>query len=178
MGRQFVTAKTILRMRLPVSLALFYFTLVTQSVHATIDNTVTVRGTAPGGPVNQVFDTADESVDVVDAINTLTVVKTATLNDSNGDNLAEAGETITYTFDVTNDGNVTIRNVRVNDVTNATGGPVIPTNETLLIDVAPSSDSTDTTSGINNIWDRLAPGDTVRFTATYTVTQNDVDLLN
>ena len=178
MGRELVKIQTSFSMRLPVSFTLFYFALVTQSAHATIDNTVTVRGTAPGGPPNQIFATADESVDVVDADNSLVVVKNATLNDTNGDNLAGVGETITYTFDVTNNGNVTIQNVRVNDVTNATNGPVTPSNEILFNDVAPLSDSDDSTSGANNIWDALAPGDTVRFTATYTVTQTDLDTLN
>jgi len=178
MGSKFVKVQTSLAMRLPVSLMLFYFTLVTQSAHATIDNTVTVRGTAPGGPPNQIFDTADETVDVADADNSLTVVKTANLNDLDGDNLAAVGETITYTFDVTNNGNVTIQNVRVNDVTNATGGPVTPSNEVIHDDVLPLNDSSDTASGINNVWDALAPGDTVRFSATYTVTQDDLDTLN
>lgn len=159
-------------------MVLFYFALVTQSAHATIDNTVTVRGTAPGGSPNQIFATANESVDVIDANNSLSVVKTANLNDTNGDTLAGVGETITYTFDVTNNGNVTIQNVRVNDVTNATGGPVTPSNEAIFNDVPPLNDSNDSTSGINNFWDVLAPGDTVRFTATYTVTQTDLDTLN
>lgn len=144
---------------------------------ATIDNTVTATGSSPVG-TNDVTATATESVDVVDAINNLSIVKTATLNDEvNNDNFAEEGETITYTFDVTNNGNVTITNVVVNDTTNATNGPVLPTGEILLVDGgASTSDSTDTAT--NGVWETLAPGDTVRFVATYTVTQTDVDTLN
>ena len=144
---------------------------------ATIDNTVTVTGSSPTG-TNDVIATADETVDVVDAINELEIIKTATLNDEiNSDGFAEAGETITYTFDVRNSGNVTLTNVGVNDTTNATNGPVIPTDEFVFDDAgAATSDSID--AAINGVWDSLAPGDTIRFSATYTVTQTDVDTLN
>lgn len=148
-----------------------------QHAFATIDNIVTATGSSPAGS-NDVVATDAESVDVADAVNSLSVVKTAILNDEiNADGFAEAGETITYTFDVTNTGNVTLTNVVVGDTTNATNGPVVPGNEAILVDGgAATLDSNDLTS--NGVWDRLAPGDTVRFTATYTVTQTDVDTLN
>ena len=149
--------------------------LVSQA-NATIDNTVTVTGSSPTG-TNDVVATASETVDVVDALNQLSIVKTATLNDELVvDGFAEAGETITYTFDVTNSGNVTLVNVAVNDTTNATNGPVVPANEIIFADNGPLADSTDAAS--DGVWDSLAPGDTIRFSATYTVTQTDVDTLN
>jgi len=114
----------------------------------------------------------------VTADSSLSIIKTATLNDTNGDSVAGVGESITYTFDVTNEGNVTLQNVRVNDTTNATNGPVSPGAELVHDDVLPTGDSDDSTSGPNGVWDSLAPGDTIRFTATYTVTQNDLDTLN
>jgi len=163
-----------LRRLLRLSAVLFFAS--THSAFATIDNTVTVTGSSPTG-TDDVIASDSETVDVVDAINQLTIVKTATLNDEiNADGLAEAGETITYTFDVTNSGNVTITNVTIDDTTNATNGPVVPGSEVVFNDVAPLSDSTDAT--VNGSWDSIAPGDTVRFSATYTVTQTDVDTLN
>ena len=149
----------------------------TERALATIDNTVTATASSPTG-ADDVTATDTESVDVVDAVNELNIVKTATLNDEvNTNGFAEAGETITYTFDVTNVGNVTLTNVGVNDTTNATNGPVIPTNEVIFVDGgAFTLDSTD--AATDGVWDSLAPGDTVRFSATYTVTQNDVNTLN
>ncbi len=88
---------------------------------------------------------------------------------------APVGMVITYTYQVTNSGNVTMTNVTVADTHNGSGTFVGPGSETIFTDVAPSSDSTDLLT--NGIWDTLGPGDTLKFTATYTVTQQDVDLL-
>ena len=66
--------------------------------------------------------------------------------------------------------------IGVNDTHNGTNGALSPSNETLSNDVGPANDSTDATSA-NGTWDTLAPGDTVTFSATYTVNQTDVDTL-
>ena len=63
-------------------------------------------------------------------------------------------------------------NVTVADAHNGSGTFVGPTNETPVLPVNGSTDA-----GVNGSWDSLAPGDTVKFTATYTVTQQDVDYL-
>jgi hypothetical protein len=86
------------------------------------------------------------------------------------------GAAITYTYKVTNIGNVPMTNISINDVHNGTGVLTLPANETLTTDVAPFGDSSDTTSN-NGVWSILAPGDSVTFTATYVVTQHDVDYL-
>ena len=173
-----VKKQTFLTMKQLVSLSIFYFALVTQLAHATIKNTVSVYGTAPGGPANQFFADADEEVSVAPANSSLSIVKSATLNDTNNDGVAGVNEVITYTFDVTNNGNVTLQNVQVNDTINATNGPVMPASEVVHDDASPLGDSDDSTSGPDGVWDSLAPGDTIRFTASYTVTQNDLDTLN
>ncbi|MFN3909463.1 MAG: gliding motility-associated C-terminal domain-containing protein, partial [Flavobacterium sp.] len=76
------------------------------------------------------------------------LIKIGTFNDLNNDGFAQAGETITYNFTVTNNGNVTLTNVTITDpLVNVIGGPIT-----------------------------LAPGQTnsTTFTAVYTLTQADI----
>ncbi len=86
-----------------------------------------------------------------------------------------AGQTITYTYVVTNTGNVTVSNVDVSDVHNGSDPDPAPLGETLT-DVAPLLDSNDSIAN-DGVWSDLKPGDSVTFTATYQVTQTDVDML-
>ncbi|HEY4995090.1 MAG TPA: Ig-like domain-containing protein [Aestuariivirga sp.] len=84
------------------------------------------------------------------------------------------GNVITYTYKVKNIGNVSQTNVAVIDVHNGTGTLSNIANETLIVNVSGLSTDTVTNDGI---WSNLGPGDTVAFTATYTVTQHDIDYL-
>jgi hypothetical protein len=86
------------------------------------------------------------------------------------------GDVITYNYTITNPSAVTINNVTVADVHNGFGIDPVPDNEVLLTDAAPTGNSTDAVSS-NNVWSVLAAGDTIRFSATYTVTQADIDNL-
>ncbi|MEZ5812746.1 MAG: DUF11 domain-containing protein [Rhizobiaceae bacterium] len=128
-----------------------------------IDNTVTV--TANGG----VNETASAAV-ILNINPGLTITKTA---DDTTD--VVAGQVITYTYRVENTGNQTITNVSLSDAHGGSGAAPVPSNETLTADNGPLGDSTD--GGIDGTWDAIAPGDVVTFTATYTVTQSDVDTL-
>ena len=77
------------------------------------------------------------------------VEKTGVFNDENGDGLADEGETVTYTFVVTNVGNVTVNNIYINDpLGSVTGGPIT-----------------------------LNPGesDSTTFTMTYEITADDIN---
>ena len=91
------------------------------------------------------------------------------------DSAVTAGQTLTYTYDVTNTGNQTLTGVAVADVHGGLGAAPVPGSETLLTDSGPTGDSTD--GATDGSWDTLGPGDTVRFSATYTVTQGDIDEL-
>ena len=89
---------------------------------------------------------------------------------------APVGTVIDYAYTVTNSGTVTLTAITPDDQhTNAAGTVALAiAGDALAADAGPATgDSTDV--GINGIWDRLAPGDSVSFTASYTVTQADVD---
>ncbi|MEO0618881.1 MAG: hypothetical protein AAFZ01_06320 [Pseudomonadota bacterium] len=147
-----------------------------------VSNSATGTGTANGGPPGNVSDVSDDGDDgdgnQIDDPTITTIAPTPLLTITKlADDTTQrsAGETIIYTYDVTNTGNVTIAGVSVSDVHNGSGPAPTPSGETLHIDVAPAGDSTDASA--NASWDSLAPGDTVRFTGSYVVTQTDVDTL-
>lgn len=108
----------------------------------------------------------------------LAVVKAASLVKAPGNILpgvAQAGDTIYYTYAVTNTGNLTFNNVEIADVHNGTGTWVDPAHVSLT-DTGTTGDSPDSNAD-TTIWGTLAPGDTVNFATAYTVIQNDVDTL-
>jgi large repetitive protein len=86
-----------------------------------------------------------------------------------------AGQVITYTYTVVNNGTVSINGISIGDVHNGAGSDPTPAGETLSADNGVNGDSTDAAS--DGTWDSLAPGDIITFTSTYTVQQTDVDLL-
>ncbi len=79
-----------------------------------VGNTATATGSSGGPSGPRVAATDDVSVELA-GIASLTLVKTGTLVDTDGDGLASAGETIRYAFRVTNTGTVTLREVAVSD---------------------------------------------------------------
>jgi hypothetical protein len=86
------------------------------------------------------------------------------------------GTVVNYTYSVRNIGVQTASNVNVLDVHNGAGTLPVPASEGLVTDIAPIGDTTDATPN-NGIWSSLGVGDTVRFTAPYTVTQQDINAL-
>ncbi|WP_460581021.1 DUF7507 domain-containing protein [Humibacter ginsengisoli] len=115
----------------------------------TITNGASVTGTPPGGGTI-VSPPSPPATVTIDRTPALTVVKTANVQ------AAEVGQTITYTFTVTNTGNVTIMNPTVAD-TNFSGNPANLSALSCPANVV------------------LQPGEDTTCTATYTVTQADVD---
>ncbi len=128
--------------------------------HGSIVDHATAQGTTPSsGTVNATSNTVTVTVTQSPA---LSIVKTATPT-----TLTQAGQTITYTFDVTNTGNVNLTGVGVTDNPQPPAGALTtgPTCQSLSNPVGTCSGATTP----------LAPGQGAVFTATYVVTQADVD---
>jgi len=103
-----------------------------------LENTVTVSGTDPEG--NPVEETATETVEVT-YTSSYSVTKVADVASAN------IGDTITYTYTITNTGDTTISGIAVLD---SKIGPITPSAT------------------------EIAPGDVLSFTATYEVTEADL----
>ena len=115
-------------------------------------NTGTATGTAPNGQTVQ-----DQSSVCIPASQSpsISVVKTADVP-----TVSVVGQVVTYTFTITNTGNVTLHNV---DVTDAQAAPSLDSS------LGPITCTTGTNGSIT-----LAPGATDTCSATYTVTQADL----
>lgn len=112
----------------------------------------------------------------------LSIVKSFALTKASGNTGtdAEPGDTIVYTYEIENSGNVPISAVSVNDDHE---GTVLATN--LFVEVpgtlvdGPLANSADASTGAGNptdgVWDLLGPGATVSMTYTHTVTQTEFD---
>ncbi|WP_191090010.1 DUF7507 domain-containing protein [Nesterenkonia ebinurensis] len=128
------------------------YTLTQADVDAgQVENTATTEGTPPSG--DPVEDEDDETV-TVPAEPNIGIEKTGAFEEGAQ---GEAGDDVVYTFEVTNTGNVTLTGVEISD-------PLI-SDEPLTID----EDAWPGESGV------LAPGESVTATASYTLTQADVD---
>ena len=79
-----------------------------------VANVASARGRVPGGP-ETTSPPDDFFVAGPPPAPGLTIDKTATLDDTDGDGLADAGERIVYSFTLVNTGNVTLADVRVVD---------------------------------------------------------------
>lgn len=134
----------------------------TTSNDGDIDSTVTATGNYNPGSGNTVVS-ANSSVAVPLAITpNLQVAKVA--DDTTN---VVAGQLITYTYTVTNNGNVPISNVALADTHNGTAGALVPAFQSFTTNTG----STNTGNTITV----LQPGDVAIYTASYTVTQNDID---
>jgi uncharacterized repeat protein (TIGR01451 family) len=138
-----------------MALALATLLNTTAPVWATVDNTVTVSGTAPDS--STVTATGSATVDVQNAAPQISLNKThafAPGGDLNNNGLVDPGDVILFTYTATNTGNVTLANVVASD-TAFQGTGTAPT-------ISPASVAS------------LAPGGTTSFTSTYTVVAGDL----
>lgn len=141
--------------------ALAIAVVVSQSAPAlaTIDNTANATGTYSASPVTTATPSS-VSIPVQPAAPSLTVVKSgAAPVDVNSDGVIGSGDTITYTYLVTNTGNVTITGAKPVD-TGPTFNTVAGTNS--LGAFSPASAT-------------LPPGNSQSFTAVYTLSAVDAD---
>ncbi|MCW5521215.1 DUF11 domain-containing protein, partial [Aureitalea sp. L0-47] len=139
------------------------FTAVYEVTQADVDagivsNQATAEGTGPGGVIvtdlsddDSIFEN-DPTVTTLCQEPDISLEKTGVFNDNNGNGVANEGETITYSFKVTNTGTVTLYNIMIEDPLpglEITGGPL----------------------------PQLDPGefDDTTFEGTYTITQLDLE---
>ena len=156
------------------SLAMLMAGVQIMPAFAAITNTVTANGTGPGGA--PVSSTSSASVGVQAAAPAVTIVKSATLVDGVGGvaGKGDVGETINYTYKVKNTGNVTLKNVAINDVSDGVNPAGLAFGTPSLTDAAPLLDSTNA-SAVKTKWDILAPGDAVTFSSSYVIVQGDIN---
>lgn len=144
-----------------------------------VSNTATAKGTDLQG--TQTTSAGSTATATIPAGPLLSMTKTAVLTDSGvPDGKAAAGEIITYTYTITNIGNVALTGVTVSDTHE---GALLPAasfkGETLVSDGPLASEtvpviSSDTTAN-NGVWSTLQPGAVIKITYTHTVTQAEVD---
>jgi large repetitive protein len=124
------------------------------------DGTVNVKPNTPGGNYSLIYQVCEKAnssncatatLSVFVEVPAIAIIKTAVFNDENGSGFANAGETITYKFKITNTGNVPLKNVMVTDPLLG----VVLTGQPIDLEVNESDEH--------------------NFTATYKITQNDIN---
>ncbi|QLE00027.1 DUF11 domain-containing protein [Galbibacter sp. BG1] len=153
------------------------YTIAQEAIDAGgVSNSVEASGTAPDTTiVSDISDngidtdgnTEDDSTDFEIPENPdIEVVKTASVADSDGSGTTNVGDVITYTISVENTGNVTLNSVSLTDTF------LNVNDEILTLDAGPTFNSATAGSSATTI----LPNGISTFTASYALTQNDVDV--
>lgn len=90
---------------------------------------------------------------------------------------ASAGQVITYTYTITNDGNVPVTGITIAQDHNGSGDFAAPDPDSAILTDNNIPEDSANDNPDNNQWDVLGPGDVLTLTATYVVTQDDIDNL-
>jgi len=115
-----------------------------------VANMATVNAFDPNpNPVSSDSNGGNDLITNLPTAASMSLTKTGLFNDESGDNFAQEGETIDYSFEVTNTGNLTLSNVMISDP---------------LMNVPGSIASL-----------AVATSDNATFSGTYVITQNDID---
>ncbi|EAZ81576.2 membrane protein, partial [Algoriphagus machipongonensis] len=137
-----------------------YAITATDIQNGQVENQATVSGVANGHTVEDLSGSAtdNDNPTIVPICQdpVIEIIKTGVFNDENNDTYANVGETITYTFEVSNGGDVSLTTITVTD-------PL------------PGLSSIDYVSGDTGDDDILEVGETWIYTATYAVTQDDIN---
>ncbi len=148
-------------------------------ISAGVSNTATATGKNGAATITSAASTATTTIP---AVPSLTINKVFVLADKLGGTAAKAdlNEIITYTYIISNNGNVPITNVSVNDM-HGTPAVLVPlgsggiSTETLTtpgpLGAAASTDAV----ANDGVWSLLAPGAAVTYTWAHTVTQIEVN---
>ena len=143
-----------------------YFVITQQAVDAGgLINNVTASANAPGSTTPVVDELDTPTITLIAESPEMEVIKTAQVDDG-GDDSIDIGDTINYTIQVTNTGNVTIENLVLEDIITDINGVTLAESP-LTTAHQVSSQSSDVGS--------LAVGEIATYTTSYVVTQQAID---
>ena len=139
-----------------------------------VENQAKATGSSPSGTgdVTDVSDddgtnASDKTRKTFTGSSALTLIKTASDPADNDSNGVDVGDVITYTYVATNSGNVTLTNVSIAETqADFTGTGTLP---------SPVYASGGSDQDSDSATDDLAVGESVTWTATYALTQADID---
>jgi Domain of unknown function DUF11 len=152
-----------------------------QTVTCTNNN---ATGTAVSGlntvPINFTIQAADDVSCVITNNGTPTPLLVINKTFTTATSPVVVGQIVTYTYTVANTGNVAVTNVKVTDLHGTpsvliSGGAGAITNDTLTVPGPLGAGASPDTTANDGIWTTLAPGATVQFKYTHTVTQAEID---